>query len=48
MVKGIAVVIVAAVKVLRVHQNMANTPELKVSRSAQCAGDPGVADEPPC
>jgi hypothetical protein len=47
-IKSIAVVIVAAVKLLGVHQNMANTPELKVSRSAQCAGDLGIADEPPC
>jgi hypothetical protein len=48
MVKRIAVVEIAAVEVLRVHQNMANIPQLKVSSSAQCAGDLGIADEPPC
>jgi hypothetical protein len=48
MVKCIAVAIVAAVEVLRVHQNMANIPQLKVSSSAQCAETLGVVDEPPC
>jgi hypothetical protein len=47
-VERIAVVMLAAVKVLRVHQHVANIPELGHSSFAQWTGNAGVADEPPC